>query len=489
MSESDDTDVLLLIPPDIFHVPSSDSDTNSVRTDCARTGVISELVGHMQSLESRISAIESKDNSLDVSALNNLLDSQLICSSPSYRRQTLPRTRFAVSQGASLQHTPVKVHKSLSLPSTPSRYSRTDSSRNEMRPECYLPTVATSNSTNINALTRTKHGALISCSDSSVVLPASCGTGLSHATAMSTKRESHLSLRPNDRTNTNNLCYKPTDSWHSALSNASTGQQHTRPRIVQDMELSEVNELLHEMEATELKLSKRINSGYHNEPIYSTLSQTVDSANQEKDAQHKFGTHRKLDFLSCDKEANCLPVFSQKKSNDAFPDISLSQSDSFHLNETDRMTSEFKTWEQSVQQPSSKSNGYRTESINSTNNLDLFNVSYGAHENAKPKETIADQNILSTSEASKASTSSVHVHCQSKPSAMNAGLTPRNSESMKFSSMPINLSTKFSLLNLCKTPQHKGNIQDDGEKSEFTKSTAHVGTNTDLHLRYFILLI
>jgi len=281
MSESDDTDVLLLIPPDIFHVPSSDSDTSSVRTDCARTGVISELVGHMQSLESRISVIESKDNSLDVSALNNSLDSQPICA---YRRQTLPRTRFSVSQGASLQNTPVKVHKSLSLPSTPSRYSCTNSPRNEMRPGCYLPT--TSNLTNANAFTRAKHDALMSCSDSSVVPPTSCGTGLSHATAMSTKRESHLSLRPNDCTNTNNLCYKPIDSWHSPLSvsnlsNASTGQQHIRPRIVQDMELSEVNELLQEMEATELKLSKRINSGYQyrNEPIHSILNQTVDSTN------------------------------------------------------------------------------------------------------------------------------------------------------------------------------------------------------------------
>ncbi|XP_012230885.2 putative leucine-rich repeat-containing protein DDB_G0290503 isoform X2 [Linepithema humile] len=465
MSESDDTDVLLLIPPDIFHVPSSDSDTNSVRTDCARTGVISELVGHMQSLESRISAIESKDNSLDVSSLNNLLDnSQPICSSASYCRQTLPRTRFSVSQGASLQNTPVKVHKSLSLPSTPSRYSCSNSPRNEMRPGCYLPTATISNSTNTNALTRTKHDTLMSCSDSSMVPPASCGTGLSHATAMSTKRESHLSLRPNDR------------------------QQHTRPRIVQDMELSEVDELLQEMEATELKLSKRINSGYQyrNEPIHS-VSQTVDSTNQEKDAQLKLGTEswklQKLDFLSSDKEAqltDSLPGFSQKKSN-AFPDISLSHSDSFHLNETDRMISEFKTWGQSVQQPVSKSNGYTTESINSTNNLDLFNVSSDTIENAKPKETMADQNILSTSEASTSS-----VHAKLKSSTMSAGLTSHNSESMKFSgtnAVPVTLSTRFSLLNPCKTPQHNGNIHDDRERSEFAKSTVHVGTNTDLHLR------
>lgn len=485
MSESDDTDVLLLIPPDIFHVPSSDSDANS---DCARTGVISELVGHMQSLESRISVIESKDNSLDVSALNNSLDFQPICSSASYRRQTLPRTRFSVSQGASLQNTPAKVYKSLSLPSTPSRYSRTNSLRNEMRPGCYFPTAAASNSTNANVLTRAKHGALMSCSDSSVVPPASCGTGLSHATAMSTKRETSLSLRPNDRTNTNNLCYA--DSWQPALSvsnlsNASTGQQHTRPRIVQDMDLSEVDELLQEMEATELKLSKRINSGYQyrDEPIHSILGQTVDSTNQEKDAQLKFGTQRKFDFLSCNKEtqlADSLPAFSQKKSNDAFPDVSLPHSDSFHLNETDRMISEFKTWGRSPQQSVSKSNGYTTESINSTTNLDLFNVSSATIENAKSKETMADQN---TSEVSISS-----VHAQSKSSSTNTALMSHNGESTKFSGMTVPASkTRFSL-NPCKTPQRNGNAHDDRERSEFGKNTVHVGTNTDLHLRYFIYI-
>jgi len=36
-------------------------------------------------------------------------------------------------------------------------------------------------------------------------------------------------------------------------------------------------------------------------------------------------------------------------------------------------------------------------------------------------------------------------------------------------------------------PQHNGNVHDDRERSEFAKSTVHVGTNTDLHLRYFIL--
>lgn len=94
MSDSDDTDVLLLIPPDLFIVPSSESDEdNSSRT---KPGVVSELIGHLQSLENRVSAIESKDNSLDTS-LNNSLDlpRRASYSSPITRRRHLPKTKFS----------------------------------------------------------------------------------------------------------------------------------------------------------------------------------------------------------------------------------------------------------------------------------------------------------------------------------------------------------------------------------------------------------
>lgn len=75
MSESDDTDVLLMIPPDFFLVPSSDSEDSDYRGGKSSTGVVSELIEHVQSLESRITAIESKDNSLDASLLSASLDS------------------------------------------------------------------------------------------------------------------------------------------------------------------------------------------------------------------------------------------------------------------------------------------------------------------------------------------------------------------------------------------------------------------------------
>ncbi|KAG5348486.1 CNTRB protein, partial [Acromyrmex charruanus] len=496
MSESDDTDVLLLIPPDIFHVPSSDSDTSSsnhVRTDCGKTGVISELVGHMQSLEFRISAIESRDNSLDISAPNSLLnDSQLIHGSASYpyQRQTLPRTRFSVSQGSSLQNSPVKLRKSLSVPSTPNGYS-SQSCTNFLKKDarssgCHPSTAVTSNSTNTNTLTRVKHDVLTSYSDSSVVPPASCGTGPSHATVMSATKDSYLSLRQNDCTS--NLYCKPYNSLYSTVpmsnsSNTSTGQLlHPRSKVVQEMELSEVDELLQEMEATELELSKRINntSGYQyrSESLHPTLStETINNASsQEKEAHHKFDVHRKLDFPWENKDTQLTDtssIFSQKKTSNTFPDISLSYNDSFHVNETDKMISEFKTWERNVQ-PVIKPNGY---TIQNTKNIDhLFNVS-ATIDNVKPKELMSESNVQMIDEINTSS-----IYTPSKSSVTNT--VSHINDSVRLSGMMPSKTIQCNTepLDLCKISQGNENLHDK-EKSSFSKNTVHVGTNTDLYLR------
>lgn len=507
MSESDDTDVLLLIPPDIFHVPSSDSDASSdlTRTDRGKTGVISELVEHMQSLESRISAIESRDNSLEVSVLNNSLDSHGAYSGtchPCYR-QTLPRTKFSVSQGASLQNSPVKPRQSLSVPATPSGYTSktcTNPLRNDMRSgRCFLTASVAkpTTTTTTNTLARAKHDAITSYSDSYVVLPSvSCGTGLPHATVMSGKKESHLSFRSGDYcANKINSYSKPySTTFASNLSNISIGQQHSHTRIVQEMELSEVDELLQEMEATELELAKRINSTsayqYRNEPVQSvSLARIADSTgSQEQEAQRKLsGTNRKLDFQSCNKEsqsADILSALSQKKSNSAFPDISLPYSDSFHLDETDKMISEFKTWEQSVQQPALQPNGYTTGSIQNTDHLS--NVLPTTISVAKPRElTTTNPSNLCTNEES---TSSAQVH--SKSSIMKVDPVSRVTESIKLTDLISTRAVQYSntdhLLDLRKVSQRNGNLHDDKEKSELGKSAMHVGTNTDPQLRYYI---
>lgn len=458
----------------------------------------------MQSLESRVSVIESRDSSLDVSVPNSLLnDSQPAHgggASYLYQRQTLPRTRFSVSQGNSLQNTPVKPRKSLSVPSTPNGYSSqncTNFLKNDVRSGCQPSIAATSNSTNINILARAKHDALTLYSDSFVVPPASCGTGVSHATVMSTKKDSYLSLRPNNRC-TSNLYCKSHNSSRSTVpvsnsnSNASIGQLQTHPRIVQEMELSEVDELLQEMEATELELSKRINntSGYqyHKELLHPILStQTVDNASSpEKETQHNLSAHRKLDFQLWENKdtqlTDALSAFSQKKTNNAFPDISLPYNDSFHLNETDKIISEFKTWGGNFQQPVIKPNGYTIENIKNINHP--FNVS-ATIDNIKPRESVPEPNVLMTDE-----TNTSGAYTQSKSSIINTDPVSHINESAKLSGMMTSKTVQRNnteLLDLYKISQHNENLHNK-EKSDFGKSIVHVGTNTDLHLRYLIFI-
>ncbi|CAB0038597.1 unnamed protein product [Trichogramma brassicae] len=91
MSDSDDTEVLLLLPPDLFVVQASDTEGCS---DCSRQkfGVVSDLIDHVQTLESRICAIESKKN--NNSASTN--DTKLSSDSGLSRRQTLPRAKRTI---------------------------------------------------------------------------------------------------------------------------------------------------------------------------------------------------------------------------------------------------------------------------------------------------------------------------------------------------------------------------------------------------------
>lgn len=255
------------------------------------------------------------------------------------------------------------------------------------------------------------------------------------------------------------------------------------------MELSEVDELLQEMEATELELAKRINSTggykYHNEPVQPvSLPQIVDDTNCEKGKEMQFkpnDMNRRLDFQSGNKEsADVLSVFSQKKSNNAFPDISLPYNDSLYLDETDKMISEFKSWEQSVQQPVARSNGCTTENIKNTDHLS--NVLFTTISVAKPKEPIISQSNLCTNE----SMSTNNAQVQSKSSTLKADPVPCVTESVKsadsVSTRAVQYSNTDHLLDLYKISQRNRNLNDK-EKSELGKSTVHVGTNTDSQLR------
>ncbi|XP_018350475.1 PREDICTED: ELKS/Rab6-interacting/CAST family member 1 isoform X3 [Trachymyrmex septentrionalis] len=257
---------------------------------------------------------------------------------------------------------------------------------------------------------------------------------------------------------------------------------HPRSKVVQEMELSEVDELLQEMEATELELSKRINntSGYQyrSELLHPTLStETINNASsQKKEAHHKFDVHRKLDFQWENKDTQLTdtsPIFSQKKTSSTFPDISLSYNDSFHVNETDKMISEFKTWERNVQ-PVIKPNGYM---IQNTKSIDhSFNVS-ATIDNAKPKELVSESNVQMIDEINTSS-----IYTPSKSSVTNT--MSHINDSVRLSGIMPSKTVQCNTepLDFCKISQGNENLHDK-EKSSFGKNTVHVGTNTDLYLR------
>lgn len=119
MSESDDTDILLLIPPDFFLIDSSDAESVSHGDTLAGRTVVNDLISHVNELEDRITQIEKKDTS--ISKLNDSTSSMY--SSPSsniMRREMNPSSRHLGSD-SSLNSSPSRrVTRYNSLPPTPS---------------------------------------------------------------------------------------------------------------------------------------------------------------------------------------------------------------------------------------------------------------------------------------------------------------------------------------------------------------------------------
>ncbi|XP_034184021.1 centriole duplication and spindle assembly protein centrobin isoform X2 [Osmia lignaria lignaria] len=470
MSDSDDTDVLLLIPPDLFLVPSSsESDVSSdqVNTDFSskRSGVISELVGHMQSLESRISAIESKDNSLDATLLNNSLDSKIQNNSGAKLRQTLPRTRFSISQSSSLQNTPIKPCQSLSVPTTPSSLSNhINFHQNDVKSEDHFPMAIGTNATNTNEYNKNKHDPVMS--HSSVVLSSTaCNVGFPHVTF--SKREP-CSYSTNS-TNTNNMYVKPcSNQLHSMPSTSTLFSPREQPSYsktsIQEMELFEVDELLQEMEATELELSKRINRvSMHkclkekNGALSSNENDDICRSNN-RNSMYRHSINRKLEYEP--QHHDILSALPQRKCSEIFPDISLPYNNSFQSNETDKMISAFKTWEQSTQKSLSKTG--ETENTNDLKNINNANKSVAKASDTKKQETVTEQ--AKTSDAL----------------LLN--------ELTKYNTATSTMSTEYNLPHLSETYQsseQNGNVRHMKETSDvpFVKSICHASTNTDFFPR------
>ncbi|XP_031844205.2 centriole duplication and spindle assembly protein centrobin [Nomia melanderi] len=509
MSDSDDTDVLLLIPPDLFLVTSSSESDDSFdreKVDYNRkgTGVISELVEHMQSLESRIIAIESKDNSLDATLLNNSLDSQFQSNTSTKLRQTLPRTKFYVSQSSSLQSTPVKPRQSLSVPSTPNGYSLSNHinfHHDDMKSGNNISKVNGTNTTNANDHDKNKHDCLISHSDSSVVVPfVSCSVGFPHAIGISSKGEP-CSYSFDYSKNTNNMYNKPYVNPLSSMPSISTLISTTEQpnsyskAIIQEMELFEVDELLQEMEATEQELSKRINrasvhQSFKEDNDTSMPDQSSDTLRSKvHDDTHKQSFNRRLEFALQDSTQyhNGRSLPSQKKNSDVFPDISLPYNDSFYIDRTNKMISEFKVWEQSVKKPILKTE--QIEDINTIKNINNFNKSIFNANDAKRKESIVEQVPVSVNDTNSAGTNNtLAVH--TRPVQKNSESSLHNELSQYNTATSTRSTESYApcLTETYRSSQQNGNVQHTKEVHEvpFTvhsKNTVNASTNTDIFPR------
>ena len=154
MSDSDDTDVLLLIPPDFFLVHTSDSEDSispEVQERCSEYEklVVNDLISQVNELENRINVIENKNsihlprNVWETSCLHQFFDCAAYLGFSAYQQlgqndltlqpeSMSTQHRFGGScdnlrthQGVScstnsLYSTPVKQKQAFSLPSTPS---------------------------------------------------------------------------------------------------------------------------------------------------------------------------------------------------------------------------------------------------------------------------------------------------------------------------------------------------------------------------------
>lgn len=134
MSDTDDTDLLLIIPPDFFFVNSSDSEDSVTsfgkgKQQTVGRGIVHKLVDHVSKLENRVQLIESKDNISESGNFNQSVDysysldsSKLLSGDLALRLYSMSTRDYRIESDISKDtfQTPTKP-KPISLPTTPSR--------------------------------------------------------------------------------------------------------------------------------------------------------------------------------------------------------------------------------------------------------------------------------------------------------------------------------------------------------------------------------
>ena len=343
MSDSDDTDVLLLIPPDLFTVPLSDSDDESYRPSfrTSKSGVVSDLIEHMQSLESRILAIESKDspnNSLNLSQRLSL-DSSMSCS------QTLPRTKFSVSQISNLQKTPTKYSQCLSLPSTPSIRHQLYHT-NELR---YLKSHGNSQNRTSNSNVWNKHDNSKLFSEPVLSQTASQNNSSLHVGNGSSEKEPCSTLLSALNVCENNVYNKPYSSL-PVLNSPSLSLDHFTSDLksINDMNHPEVDKLIHAVETNDKDLTGRngINNG-KKQSIYTNSKRSPTKGNHmtEKDYRDKREAmeSQKLKFGLNGYNTDESVYQTEHGKRKDISDYTL-PNDSFSSLNTEKFMADFKSW-------------------------------------------------------------------------------------------------------------------------------------------------
>ena len=268
-------------------------------------------------------------------------------------------------------------------------------------PRAYLP--STNNRTNdphhslnSNFHPRKKHGDLISFSEPSMKLSASQNKELLHANR--SPKKGTCSLLPHDFNATGNDSYTKTHEKSSKSfgnckslpnrvnSSCQLGQVCTKSRKVEDMNLSQVDELLQEMEATELELAKRISSTDSQNGLQHNSNHDHHNFRQGINDRHST-PHKRLDFEKEEKELSfydsLLQYSPSKHAGDKFSDFSLPFDDTLQFIETERMLSEFKAWDQSAYNdiPDWKANVETKENRGTSNGTENKEQAENSHRN------------------------------------------------------------------------------------------------------------
>lgn len=229
------------------------------------------------------------------------------------------------------------------------------------------------------------------------------------------------------------------------------------------MDLSEVDELLHDMEVTEMKLAKRIGS--------------IDSYPYRQSETHQ---------QDSTQDRSTFSLLTHDRNGDKFPDVSLPYDDSLQFDETDKMISEFKNWQQNTYQ-SLSDHGERTSgSVNIKKSVEELT----GQPNASWCKNVAAERRHSNVNLEANAVSTENMHVQSRPGPSNVGTSSLsvneliNSQASVHSKETEVATEPYS--QTCKNFHSTSNLQNIiGEVHGIPsyRNTSHAATNTEPCLR------